>query len=122
MARILLIDDEELVRNFLRTVIENRGYDVTTAANGNEGLRLLGEGNYDVVITDLFMDDKDGISTIMDIKKQDSDIPIIAMSGGGWSSGVDYLKVAQQMGVAYTFSKPIPNKEFLAAIDSLVAG
>jgi DNA-binding NtrC family response regulator len=120
VARILLIDDEEMVRNLLRMMIERHGHEVSSASNGEDGLRLLRTGDFDVVVTDLFMDDKDGISTIMDMKKAHDSTPIIAISGGGWASGVDYLDVARKMGVAYAFSKPLDRAEFLKAIDSLV--
>lgn len=119
MASILLIDDEEQVRDFLSTVISKRGHSLDTARDGREGLGLLRNKEYDVVVTDLFMDTQDGISTIMEMRNDFPSIPVIAISGGSWSSGTDFLEIAKKMGVAYTFSKPIALTELFEAIDEL---
>lgn len=122
MAKILLIDDETQVLNMLTTMLKRKGHEVWPAANGAEGLRIFTKTKPDLVITDLFMDTQDGLGTIMEIKRSEIDVPIIAISGGGWTTSMDYLKVAEKMGVNRTFTKPISNKELLEAIDELTSG
>ncbi len=121
MAEILLIDDEEQVLDFLSTVIAKKGHSLDTARDGREGLGLLQKKKYDVVVTDLFMDTQDGISTIMEMRNDFPDIPVIAISGGSWTSGTDFLVIAKKMGVAYTFSKPLVMSELFDAIEELTA-
>ena len=118
MPKILLIDDEKQVLDMLKLMLERADHEVSTASNGDEGLRLFRQKDFDIVLTDLFMDTKDGLSTIMSMRKE-SDTPIIAISGGGWSSASNYLDVAQKMGVSCTFNKPVSNKQLLAAIERL---
>ncbi len=119
MAEILLIDDEEQVLDFLSTVIAKKGHSLDTAKDGREGLGLLRNKKYDLVVTDLFMDTQDGISTIMQMRNDFPNTPVIAISGGSWSSGTDFLAIARKMGVAYTFSKPIALTELFDAIEKL---
>jgi len=121
VAEILLIDDEPQVLHLLKMMLEREGHNVTTAENGEEGLKNLRTGSYELVDTDLFMDGQDGLSTIMEMRRDNRNMPIIAISGGGWTaSGADYLDVARKMGVDCTFTKPISHKKFIETVQQLL--
>jgi len=81
VKRILIIDDEQIVLEVLRKILELEGYEVVTAANGDEGLELFSQKPFDLVITDMVMPEKDGLQTILDLRKEDPDLAVIAMSG-----------------------------------------
>lgn len=117
MSRILIIDDEQPIRTLLRMLFEREDHEVVEAQNGNDGLRLYRENPADLVITDLIMPEKEGIETIMDLRREFPDAKIIAISGGG-DIGVanDYLPIAKAMGVERIFSKPLGLTEMLDAV------
>ena len=94
---------------------------MTTAANDNEALRLVQDNVFDLVITDLIMPEKEGIETIVKMRKKIPTLKIIAMSGGGLIAPEDYLVIARKLGVAQTLAKPFSGKELLAAVASVLA-
>ncbi len=120
MAHILIIDDESKVRLLLRKMFESRGYTVSEAADGNEGIALYRQKPADLIITDLIMPEKEGIETIIELKREYSDIKIIAMSGGGRLQHTGYLEVAKRLGAAFTFEKPIRREDLLQAVKQLI--
>src|SRR4051794_7948271 len=94
--RILLVDDDAGVRLSLAKVVANAGYDVVTAANGAEAVGLWrDQKGGDLVILDLFMPEKDGLETIVELRAYSPGVPIIAISGGGSTGRVDILKDAK---------------------------
>jgi DNA-binding response OmpR family regulator len=111
--RILVIEDNLDLRDYLRLALETQGYQVLTARNGEEALGYLNGHPVDVVLTDIFMPEMDGIETIAALRKLFPDIRVIAMSG---RPGVDYLAVARELGVARTLRKPFDIEELLAAL------
>ena len=105
----------------LQQTFERAGYKVKTAPNGRMGVRFYKDAPFDVVITDLIMPDMEGIETITLLRKEDPEVKIIAISGGGRNKPDDYLKLASKLGAAYTFTKPVDRAELLAAVESLIA-
>ena len=83
MPRILIIDDERQIRELLRDILEDAGYDVAEAADGQEAIKIQRGEPADLIITDLIMPEKEGIETIRELKQSYPDVRIIAMSGGG---------------------------------------
>src|SRR5262249_15356741 len=77
---ILVIDDEEPVRTVLRQMLEKEGYNVEEAADGAVGLSLLQDHPIDLIITDLFMPEKEGIETMREVRRSFPQVKIIAMS------------------------------------------
>jgi CheY-like chemotaxis protein len=121
MARILVIDDELLIRDMLRTVLEAAGHEVIEAANGKEGVSLYRSNRADLVITDILMPEADGSVAIRQLKREFPDVKIIAMSGGGEIVGSETcLSVAQRVGALKVFEKPLPNDELLQAVQDLL--
>ena len=116
MARVLVIDDEDSIRNMLVKMLQVGGHDVISAGDGEEGLLVFQEHPTDIVITDLLMPKKEGIETIMELQKLSPKLKIIAISGGGRGAAEDYLGVATDMEVYATFSKPFAMQALLAAV------
>src|SRR6267378_6795934 len=83
VARILVMDDDELLRGALRVALEAAGYEVVEAANGDEGLRLQREQGADLVLVDIFMPERDGLEVIRALRAETPQTKIVAMSGGG---------------------------------------
>lgn len=121
MARILVIDDNELVRDLLRDVLEDAGHAVAVAGEGGEGIRLLAGFPADLVITDLLMPGQEGIETIQELHTQQPALKIVAISGGGSRYGVPFLEMAEKLGADATLSKPIDTGELVAVVARLVA-
>ena len=121
MAKILIIDDDNQFRVMLRIMLENAGYkDIEEAENGHTGMKLIRNGNFDLVITDIIMPDKEGIETIMEIRKDFPAIKIIAMSGGGKISADSYLVMAGHLGAGRTLTKPFQYSELVEAVRELL--
>ncbi len=116
---ILLIDDEKPFRNVLKQVLSKAGYDVVEAANGAEGINRFYEKRADVIITDVIMPEKEGIETIIELKKVYPEVKLIAMSGGGWyGTDIDF-DMARKLG-ARTLDKPFALHELLDAVAELL--
>lgn len=116
---ILLIDDEEPFRSVLKQVLQNAGYEVMEAANGAEGIRHFHEKPADIIITDIIMPEKEGIETIIELKKAYPQVKLIAMSGGGWyGTDIDF-DMAKKLG-AQTLSKPFALQELLDVVRELL--
>ncbi len=122
MALILVIDDQELVRASIRITLEAAGHEVDEAEDGEVGVKLQEERLFDVVITDILMPVKEGIETIVDLRRNYEDLKIIAISGGSRSKTMDYLKAATSLGADKVLSKPFSNEELLSCVNECLGG
>jgi YesN/AraC family two-component response regulator len=122
MANILLIDDEPLVVDTLSNAITSKGHTVVTATNGVEGMKKFTEGSFDLVITDIIMPDKEGIELIMELKRHAPSVKIIAISGGGRTGNVEFLKMATKLGAVASLKKPIRLAEFYSVLSRSLDG
>src|SRR5258708_7014052 len=111
--RVLVIEDNADVREYLRLALESQDYQVLTARNGKEALGLLNGQAIDAVVTDLFMPEMDGIETIAALRQRLPGVRVVAISG---RPGVDYLTVARELGVAHTLRKPFEIDQLLKAL------
>ncbi len=132
MLRVLVIDDEEDIRDVLYDVLSRAGFEVDVASTGDEGIEKLRSEPADVIVTDIIMPGKDGVTTIREIRKEFPDAKIIAISGGG-NFGSDayepnaiktsaYLAAAGEAGADIMLSKPFDRDAFMEAIRALTAG
>ena len=121
MQSILVIDDDKLMCMALARILASAGFTVTQAFDGDEGLQLYRTYGFDLVITDLIMPDKEGIQIIRELRKENSNIRIIAMSAGGRGGATDYLKWARLMGAKQCLSKPIKREDLLNAVSTVLA-
>jgi CheY-like chemotaxis protein len=115
--RILVIDDEHSIRDMMVEVLTAVGHEVVEAKNGVEGLRLNRVEPADLVITDLFMPEKDGIAVVMELKRAMPDIKIITISGGGQCGDRVSLRTAKLVGSTYTLEKPFTPDELLNLVE-----
>ena len=116
MARILVIDDEELLRKTVRVILEVDGHEVLEAADGDLALGILRAQGADLVLVDMFMPKRDGLEVIRALRDVMPRPKIVAMSGGGKTGQLDMLSAAAAMGAARTIAKPFQPRELLAVI------
>ncbi len=122
MARVLVIDDEPLVRGLVRSMLKRAGHDAVEAIDGDEGLHAAAAGGFDLVVCDLFMPGKDGIETIRELHERFPDLPIIAVSGGAFGGALDLLGPAQVLGARLALRKPFTYQELLDAVARALGG
>ena len=122
MASILVIDDDEGVCQMVQTLLSGKGHEVDGAPDGHEGIVRYREHPADLVITDLFMPEKDGLETIRVLREVQPDLKVIAITGYDPDQQHGYLELAGDLGATRTFSKPFDTKEFVAAIQELLDG
>ena len=121
MAKILIMDDDNQLREMLKIMLENEGYnDIEVAESGYIGMKLIRKSHFDLVITDIIMPDKEGIETIMEIKKDFPAMKIIAMSGGGKIGPDSYLVMAKHLGADKALAKPFLQSEIVNAVRELL--
>jgi two-component system, response regulator, stage 0 sporulation protein F len=122
MAKILLVEDDGLVRDMLKQVLERASHEVICASNGEEACAILKETSADVMVTDIIMPKKSGITLISEVKSQHPELEIVAISGGGRLYPTGYLDLSESLGASVSFEKPIDNTALLMAIDLLIHG
>jgi two-component system, response regulator, stage 0 sporulation protein F len=120
MAHILLVEDDDLVRDMLAQVLRKASHNVETASNGEEATKILKNSNPDIMVTDIIMPQKSGITLISEVKNQHPTMEIIAISGGGRLDPTGYLDLSESLGASVSFEKPIDNAALLMAIDLLL--
>jgi DNA-binding response OmpR family regulator len=115
MPRILVVDDDAMIRTLLRDVLERQGYDVSEAINGADGLQQYQATLPDLVITDLQMSVMDGFQLLQELQRMAPPPAVIAISG-------DQHTLMQARALTpYTFAKPLPLRQLLATVRALVA-
>ncbi len=116
MARIVVIDDDELIRITLHNILQRAGYAVTLATNGQDGLKKFRERPADLVILDIIMPEKGGIEVLGEFRRDAPEVKIIAISGGVMRSETDYLAAAKELGVDHCLAKPFRPRDLLEAV------
>ncbi len=122
MAKILLVEDDDLVRDMLAQMLIRASHEVESATNGEEATEILKNSNPDIMVTDIIMPKKSGITLISEVKHKHPDMEIIAISGGGRLDPTGYLDLSESLGATVSFEKPIDNTALLMAIDLLAHG
>ncbi|MGR3179554.1 MAG: response regulator [Candidatus Anammoxibacter sp.] len=120
MKKIVIVDDDVELRTTLIMVLGKAGYDVSGLEDGSVLNGFLQNQPVDLIITDLFMPDKDGFEIIMDCRKNFKDIKIVAMTGGHDRITTDFLKPAKFMGANHTIKKPFDCEEIVDIVKSLI--
>jgi DNA-binding response OmpR family regulator len=128
MARILVIEDQEMLRATIRTVLEGAGHQIALAVDGADGLTQLQGSDFALVLCDVFMPNKDGIATLTELRRRGVGVPVIMMSGGtprrlraGDPDDMDYLQLATELGATRTVAKPFNARELRALVDEVLA-
>ena len=115
VARILVIDDAPDARALFQQALESVGHEVVLAADGIEGIREYCAQPADLVITDIYMPNQDGLETIVELRRRCPEVAIIGMSG--WNAARTMLSIAQKLGALQVLQKPFTVDELLAAVE-----
>jgi len=119
MARILLIDDDDPLRELLAQALRQAGHTVVEAVDGRQGMELYRTTEIDLVVTDLIMPEQEGVETILALHHDRPKLPIIAISGGVSNSRL-YLDIAGKIGADRMLAKPFKSAELIELIDALL--
>ena len=116
MANVLLIDDDEMVLETFQIILSADGHSIVKASDGRTGLALCADQQFDAVVTDVVMPEKDGLEVLMTLRKSNPDAKVIVISGGGRTSARDYLEMAKMLGADKVLYKPVTATELSRAI------
>lgn len=122
MAKILVVEDDDILRETLAEVLQRASHEVNTAAQGSEALSKMKEAGagYDLVVTDILMPQKEGLETIMELRKEYPSLKILAISGTQALHHFDSLMLAQRCGANETLPKPFTGKELFGMVNRLL--
>jgi len=120
MAKVLFIDDVEEIRQGFEITLSAAGYDVTTVANGRDGIEALKNSSYDLVITDILMPEGDGVEVTNFIKKMEKSPGVIVISGGSESHSVEQALSYVEPFVDEFLEKPVARDQLLATLDKVL--
>ena len=122
MNRMLLVEDDEFACSALRELFEENGWQVVVAENGIEAMRHMRQISFEVIVTDVFMPEMDGVELVRQIRLTDKTQKILAISGGGAGMGFDKaVDIIEAIGADAALQKPLRNEELLLAVDRLTA-
>jgi DNA-binding response OmpR family regulator len=121
-SHILVVDDDNQMRQTIRAILEEENYNIAEACDGNAASRHLHANTVDLVIVDIIMPEKDGIEVIVETKEKFPGTKILSLSGGGLITATDHLSSAQALGANQTLVKPFKNNELVEKVHSLLDG
>jgi DNA-binding response OmpR family regulator len=124
MARLLVIDDDKVFAKLIAVFLQQRGHDVSFALDGHEGIECFKTREFDGVVCDIVMPDREGIETIREIRGLNERVAIVAISGGlspVQAGNVDVLDLAELLGADLSLKKPFPLSELAVGIDRALA-
>jgi DNA-binding NtrC family response regulator len=116
----MIVDDEDTLRDVLVEYFESMGYEVSEADSGRKALTQQQKHPVDIVITDLIMPEENGLETILELKRRDPNLKIIAMTGSGHIGALEDLRTATMLGAHRTFSKPFQLEALREAVEELL--
>jgi DNA-binding response OmpR family regulator len=120
--RVLVVDDDQLVRTTAKTILERAGYTVSVAGDGNGAIAEMSREEADLVVLDIIMPDKEGIETLLHLKRDHPGVKVIAISSGGRKGIDDFLMIAHRFGADAALKKPIRPQVLLAQAANLLNG
>jgi len=121
MARILVIEDEPQMRATVARILVDMGHQVSEAKDGVEGMKVFNREPPDLVLTDIIMPEKEGIETIVELRRKAPDTRIVAMSGGGKHGDLTYLRIATAVGADAVIAKPFRSAEMAEVVERVLA-
>ena len=122
MSRILIIDDDSGLRRALRRTLEAVGHEVVEADSSQRGLESYRASQPDLVLTDVYMPEGDGLEGTIRMLSEFPDARVIVMSGGGWARTEAILSDAEKLGAIGTISKPFTIEEVVEAVRRALGG
>ncbi|CAA7622086.1 Response regulator receiver domain [Magnetospirillum sp. LM-5] len=121
MAKIVVIDDEEMVLLTIREILRRAGHEVFEAKDGVAGLELQRQVAAPLVITDIIMPRMEGLEAISELRREFPDTRVIAISGGGRTRNLDFLNMAGTFGADRMLPKPFTPADLMAAVNACLA-
>jgi len=116
---VLVVDDDKLILAMYKLAFDERGYRVLLAEDGNGAIKLLETEPIDVVLLDVLMPEKEGLETLLEIKRRFAGVAVFVMSGGGARGKHDFLAVAKNFGATGVIKKPITPRAVIEIIDAV---
>ena len=116
MSRILIVDDDPDILQTLRRVLESQGHTVSEALDGKAALRYFAGDPADLVISDIYMPDMDGIEFLIRVREAFPEAKVLAMSGGGHLTKERVLGAASMLGATGVLEKPFTIEDVLEAV------
>jgi len=120
VAHILVVDDDADVRSVVRRGIARLGHQVWDVADGAEALELLKTTPFDLIVSDVFMAEMDGMELLMRIQQLELNVPVVLISGGGFTSRDEVLRMAASCGAVATLDKPFTLEELWNVVRPLL--
>ncbi|WP_321367851.1 response regulator [uncultured Desulfuromusa sp.] len=115
MKCILVIDDDPTIRVVIRVGLEEEGYQIVELDSGTDAVEMIKSRPIDLVILDIFMDGKEGIETLSEIREVSNKLPIIVMS-----SSTEFFDISKDLGADHTISKPIDFETLFPLVNKLL--
>lgn len=120
---VLLVEDSPEVSLSVREILTGAGHSVEEATNGKEGLEKLLASSFDLVVSDIWMPEMDGIALLKEIRGSGNDLPVVVISGGAPNAPLTYTApLASTFGANAVIYKPFEKEELLKTIDAVMAG
>lgn len=122
MAHILLVEDSPEVSLSVHEILASAGHTVEEAASGKEAIKALRAGKFDLIVSDIWMPEMDGIVLLKEIRGAGNDIPVVVISGGAPNAPLTYTApLAATFGANIVVYKPFEKAELLKAVESVLA-
>ena len=115
--KILVIDDEEIIRDLIKMILEEEEYSIFTAENGINGFKIIEKEVPDLILLDIVMPEMEGIEFLRIMKKKEINIPVIIMSGN--PIGVQHLKISELLGARASLQKPFKKSDLIEIIEKI---
>lgn len=122
MARIAVVDDDPDVRAFISVILSEDGHEVVTADDGLSAQTLISKTPPDLMVLDILMPNRDGLATILELRREGRGFPILAMSAGGMMDSGYLLKTARTFGADETLFKPFSPEQLRTGVNALLQG
>jgi DNA-binding NtrC family response regulator len=117
MVNVLIVEDDCTMLEALSLGLRSQGHTVSGAASSEEGLQLISERKFDVVVTDIILPQIDGLGFIEELRRRLPEVNVIAISGGGVAVEFDFLEAAKKHGAVATLAKPFRMAQFYQLVD-----
>ena len=120
MANVLIVDDDAEVRGFVSRVLGKLGHRVSEAQEGGEALRLLDTMTFDLILSDVYMAEMDGMELLVRIQQRGIRVPVVVISGGGYATREEVLTMAASCGAVATLEKPFTPAQLRDVVERLL--
>jgi len=124
MARVLIVDDDQLFGALMRRSLEQRGHHVCVALDGQSGRDLIASDTFDLFVCDIVLPDETGLQVLRDVRKLHPEMALVAVSGGrsaGRSVHIDVMHMAETLGADAVIRKPFALSAFVSTVEGALA-